>query len=146
MIVNGNAGCGDLRVLPRGRQQIDRGLRTGQCADGEHGFSKLLRERVGEAGGFVCDADLGKIGQLARLKRLHLEGNDISDAGVPALAAFKAIEYLNLYGNSRVTDASVDRLAAMSALKRIYLSSTGITPNGLKRLRAARAAKLTAAG
>ena len=87
----------------------------------------------------IADADLGKIGQLARLKRLHLEGNDISDAGVPALATFKAIEYLNLYGNSRVTDASVDRLAAMSALKRIYLSSTGITSNGLKRLRAARA-------
>ena len=70
---------------------------------------------------------------------IHTGVNDISDAGVPALATLKAIEYLNLYANSRITDASVDRLAAMSALKRIYLSSTGITSNGLKRLRAARA-------
>src|SRR5436190_23981174 len=62
----------------------------------------------------IADADLGKIGQLARLKRLHLESNDVSDGGVPALATFKAIEYLNLYGNSRVTDASVDRLAAIT--------------------------------
>jgi hypothetical protein len=86
----------------------------------------------------IGDADLAKIGQLSRVKRLHLEGNDISDAGIPALAAFKGIEYLNLYGNSRVTDESVDRLAAMNSLKRIYLSATGITPEGLKRLRAAR--------
>src|SRR5438045_2422853 len=87
----------------------------------------------------IADADLAKIGQLSRLKRLHLEGNDISDAGIPALAAFKGIEYLNLYGNSRVSDVSVDRLAAMNSLKRIYLSATGITPEGLKRLRAERA-------
>ena len=87
----------------------------------------------------IADADLAKIGQLPRIKRLHLEGNDISDAGIPALAPFKGIEYLDLYGNSRVTDASVDLLAAMASLKRIYLSGTGITPDGLKRLRAARA-------
>ena len=87
----------------------------------------------------IADADLAKIGQLSRLKRLHLEGNDISDAGVPALAACKGIEYLNLYGNSRVTDASVDRLAAMASLKRVLLAETGITPEGLKGLRARRA-------
>jgi hypothetical protein len=87
----------------------------------------------------VADADLMKIGQLSRLKRLHLEGNDISDAGVPALAALTGIEYLNLFGNNRVTDASVDRLAAMNSLKRVYLSGTGIRPEGLTRLRAERA-------
>jgi len=86
----------------------------------------------------IADADLAKLGQLSRLKRLHLESNDISDAGILALAAFKGIEYLNLYGNSRVSDGSVDRLAAMNSLKRIYLAATGITPEGLKRLRAAR--------
>ena len=87
----------------------------------------------------IADADLAKIGQSSGLKRLHLEGNDISDAGVVALASLKAIEYLNLYGNTRITDASVDRLAALASLKRIYLSETGITPEGLKSLRAKRA-------
>jgi Leucine-rich repeat (LRR) protein len=87
----------------------------------------------------IADADLAKIGQLSRLKRLHLEGNDISDAGVVALAGLKTIEYLNLYGNTRITDASVDRLAAMTSLKRTYLAETGITPEGLKGLRAKRA-------
>jgi hypothetical protein len=86
----------------------------------------------------VADADLAKIGQPARLKRLHLEGNAISDAGVVALASLKTIEYLNLYGNTRITDASVDRLAAMASLKRVYLAETGITPEGLKGLRAKR--------
>jgi hypothetical protein len=87
----------------------------------------------------IADTDLAKIGQLSRLERLHLEGNDLSDAGVATLAALKGVEYLNLYANRRVTDVSIDRLAAMASLKRIYLSGTGITPEGFRSLRAKRA-------
>lgn len=87
----------------------------------------------------IVDSDIAIVQQLTHLKRLHLEANDISDAGVAALVNLKNVEYLNLYGNGRVTDASLERLAAMASLKRVYLWQTAATPDGVKTLRAKRA-------
>jgi len=87
----------------------------------------------------IVDSDIAIVQQLSRLKRLHLEVNDISDAGVAALVNLKNVEYVNLYGNSRITDASVQHLTAMSSLKRVYLWQTGVTSEGVKTLRAKRA-------
>ena len=82
----------------------------------------------------VGDTDLPHIGQLSTLRRLHLEDNAISDAGLRALAKLTNLEYLNLYGNSGITDASVETLASLPSLKRLYVWGTQLTPAGVKAL------------
>ena len=68
--------------VPRGREQIERGFRARQHAERMHGFSKLLRERFGEPGGFLGGADLGKIGGHALQFRGKQEAGQLGEHGI----------------------------------------------------------------
>jgi uncharacterized membrane protein len=77
-------------------------------------------------------ADIGKFGELTRLRLSH---NELTDRTVAALAGMHKLERLNLYSNPGVTDASIEVLASLPALKRLDVWNTAITEKGMARLR-----------
>ena len=81
------------------------------------------------------DSALMAVRQLSQLTRLHLENNELSDAGIKYFAGLGKLEYLNLYGNKGVTDASVESLVKLGALKRLYLWNTSVTAKAAARLK-----------
>lgn len=84
------------------------------------------------------DSDLAAIDEFAALRVLRLSNNNLTDAGVAALAGMQNLEVLNLYGNASVGDDALDSLAALENLTAVYLWGTAVTPEGIERLRALR--------
>ncbi len=76
------------------------------------------------------DALMAKLPDFANLKKLQLQGTQITDAGVTSLKALKHLQVLNLYGTP-VTDASLGPLSALPGLQQLYVWQTGITEEAL---------------
>jgi len=82
----------------------------------------------------MTDAGLARLGGLANLERLRLDGAPVGDAGVRALGAMPRLESINLIG-TKVTPALVDWFATQPALKRAYVWQTALdAPELLKAI------------
>lgn len=66
------------------------------------------------------DENLKTIGLLRNLRRLHLEGNPVTDAGLSFLTTLQQLQYLNLSG-TRVSANGPAKLAGLKMLERLYL-------------------------
>lgn len=66
------------------------------------------------------DSDMAIIGKLTNLRRLYLEGNPVTDAGVAHLKTLQQLQYINLSG-TRLSPAGPLLLAGLPTLKNLYL-------------------------
>ncbi|HTG57380.1 MAG TPA: leucine-rich repeat domain-containing protein, partial [Niabella sp.] len=66
------------------------------------------------------DADLKRIGALTNLRRLHLEGNPVTDNGLSFLTTLQQLQYLNLSGTG-ISSKGPGQLAGLKSLERLYL-------------------------
>ena len=93
----------------------------------------LANTRVGDEGLATLAAD-----GLTELRTLNLSGTQVTDAGIPNLAAFTKLEELDL-GHTQLTDAGLASLAALkpfaTTLKRLKLTGTTVTDQGLANLK-----------
>ncbi|HEV3255639.1 MAG TPA: TIGR02996 domain-containing protein [Gemmataceae bacterium] len=83
----------------------------------------------------VTAASLARIGRWRTLRRLRLNGDEVTDNALSHLAALVELRDLDL-SYSEVTDAGLPRLAPLTALESLDLSETGVTGSGLDALRA----------
>jgi uncharacterized membrane protein/mono/diheme cytochrome c family protein len=90
------------------------------------------------AGTALDDAGLATIGALPAATHLRLARNELTDAALAALAGAPQLEFLNLYGNSRITDQGVAVLGTIASLREVHLWGTGVTLEGATQLRRAR--------
>lgn len=66
------------------------------------------------------DQDLKVIGGLQNLRKLHLEGNPITNTGLLFLKTLQQLQYLNLAG-TRISSEGLVPLAGLKRLERLYL-------------------------
>jgi uncharacterized membrane protein len=66
------------------------------------------------------DENLKPIGLLRNLRKLHLEGNPLTDAGLRFLTTLQQLQYLNLSG-TRISANGPAQLAGLKMLERLYL-------------------------
>ncbi len=79
----------------------------------------------------LTDAGVPALGSFAALERLRLDGTAVGDAGLRALGSVPKLESINLVG-SKVGADSVAWFAAQAALKRVYVWQTGLdTPEAI---------------
>ena len=115
------------------------GLMLQGTAIGDRGIAKLgnLPELTGV---YIGDTNVGDEGlrdltrRFPKIEVLHAGGTKITDAGVPALLAWKNIQELRL-GYTAITDESIDTLAELEHLREAFLARTSITRAGIDRLR-----------
>ena len=118
------------------------GLMLQGTAIGDRGIANL-GELPQLEGVYIADTNVSDAGlrDLARrfpkIQVLYAGGTKITDAGVPALLAWKNLQYLRL-GHTAITDKSIDTLAKLKYLRAVWLERTSITPAGIDRLHAAR--------
>ncbi len=82
----------------------------------------------------IADADMARIGGLARLERLDLADSGVSDAGLNRVRGLAHLTWLSLY-DCRVTDAGLDDLKGLTRLRTLVLGETQVTDAGLDRLK-----------
>ncbi|WP_018626890.1 c-type cytochrome domain-containing protein [Niabella aurantiaca] len=87
-------------------------------------------------GSDIDDAALAAIAKLEGLTRLYLSNTAITDAGLQHLKPLKQLQVLNLVG-TKVTDKGVAELKTMPALRAIYLYKTNINRNAWVQLKRA---------
>ena len=64
----------------------------------------------------------------------HLQGDDLTDAGLVHLAGLQNVVSLHL-GGTQVTDAGLAHLKGLSSLRRLHLEKTGVGDVGLSHLK-----------
>lgn len=79
------------------------------------------------------DADLALIGKLRSLRRLHLEGNAVTDKGLQHLQTLADLRYLNLSG-TRVSGQGLESLKGLKNLKKLFLFQVPQTTINRSRL------------
>jgi len=84
----------------------------------------------------IDDEDLERIGRIASLRRLWLDGTKVGDAGVERLVGLPNLQMLGLM-RTRITDAGLDKLQAAKGLRLVRLFGTKVTPAGVRRLQQA---------
>ena len=77
-------------------------------------------------GGHLQPGDLECLRHLPHLKRLYLEGCDVSDADVKLIGKHRPLERLALWRNERLTNASAEHLARLENLRMLDIHTTGI--------------------
>lgn len=109
-------------------------LEFGFCLDDEEFryMPELPNLRAFGVGGNVriTAASVRQIGRWRALRRLRLNGDNITDEALPHLAGLSALEELDL-GYSGVTDAGLRHLAPLAALRSLDVSDTHVTGTGL---------------
>ena len=71
---------------------------------------------------------------LRGLRCLYLNGDAITDEGIPTICQLKSLAVLDLRG-TRITDASLPRFKALKSLYNLCLSGPGITEEAVNTLR-----------
>ena len=84
--------------------------------------------------GNITNEDLKEIGQFKSLRKLHILGSDIDDAGMKELGQLENLEEFE-GGWDRITDAGLANLAEVKSLKKLDLKYSKITDAGLKELK-----------
>src|SRR5207248_4735475 len=64
---------------------------------------------------------------IPQLEGIIVSGEDVTDAGVKALAGCKSLDNVALFGTKKVTDAGVKELAALPKLQALYLAFMPLT-------------------
>jgi mono/diheme cytochrome c family protein len=87
-----------------------------------------------DAGGLVLpDTFYGQLIKLKNLERLFLNGTNVKDVDLEAVATLKKLMYLNLF-NTEVTNQGSDKLKSLPSLQRVFLGDTQVSKDGAKRL------------
>lgn len=81
------------------------------------------------------DDALRSLAGLKKLRRLHLFGPLVSDAGIAHLSSLTSLEELRLDYNDRIGDASAAALEGLTNLEALYFYSARLTDAGVARLR-----------
>jgi mono/diheme cytochrome c family protein/uncharacterized membrane protein len=81
----------------------------------------------------VTDAGLASVGEMRRLRRLHLDQLKVTDSGLARLSRLRQLEYLNLRG-TLVTDKGLAALRTLPRLRSLYVWQTAVTPAAVKAL------------
>jgi Leucine-rich repeat (LRR) protein len=92
-------------------------------------------EHLSVCRGFVGDDALKGLEKSTSLKRLHLNENVITDAGMPSLKRLTQLEELWLAGNPAISDFGLKELRGLKRLKELRLDGTRCTPAGVKELK-----------
>ncbi|MFT5321392.1 MAG: putative membrane protein [Pseudohongiellaceae bacterium] len=85
----------------------------------------------------VSDALLPLLADFRALERLNLSNNSISDEGLEVLASNTALRTLNLYGNPQISDSGLLSLSPLTGLTTVYTWGTAVTQEGMANLSAA---------
>lgn len=87
-------------------------------------------------GSDIDDAGLAALAKLEGLTRLYLSNTAITDAGLQHLKPLKKLQVLNLVG-TKVTEKGVTDLKVLPALRAIYLYKTNINRNAWAQVKQA---------
>ncbi len=98
---------------------------------GDFGFSKPAELRLPSS---AVDADLVHLKGLTQLKRLDLEGTQVTDAGLVHLKGLTQLEWLDLVG-TQITDVGLVHLKGLTQLETLGLYDTQVTDAGLAELK-----------
>jgi hypothetical protein len=105
-------------------------------------------------------ADVARIGELTRLRRLNLSGKEITDSGLAHIKTLTQLYYLSIIDsgvtnnglqhlqglshlsfliieNAKITDAGLEQLKGMTQLRTLFLGETKVTDEGIKVLQKA---------
>ena len=88
-------------------------------------YLELEKAKIGQG-------TLKRLTGLKRLRALHLDGSDLSDADALVFSEFPKLLFLSLSG-TRITDKGLGYLSKAIGLYRIDLSETEITAAALRR-------------
>lgn len=92
---------------------------------------KLAEVRLEDAG--VVDADMESIGRIKTLKKLNLQRNKITDAGVRHLAGLTELKELSI-SRTQLTDESLAVIGQLKNLEQLGIEECKLTGTGLKQL------------
>ncbi|HUY33449.1 MAG TPA: protein kinase [Pirellulales bacterium] len=82
----------------------------------------------------VGDDSLARLSLCPDLQGAHLNGTNVTWAGLKHLAPLRDLTYLNLSGNRQVADAALEEIGHIKSLMTLYLDNTSVTVAGLKHL------------
>jgi hypothetical protein len=82
------------------------------------------------------DEDLEALEALTDLRYLHLNGSNVTDAGMVHLGNLRKLEHLLLTG-TQITDAGLVHLHGLTNLKHVNVANTRVTGQGVADLREA---------
>lgn len=82
----------------------------------------------------VNDDALQAVKDLAKLKKLTLNGTKITDAGLDHIKDLKALEKLYLV-DTKITDAALEKLKGLAELRVLSLVGTQVSDAGLEHLK-----------
>jgi serine/threonine protein kinase len=74
----------------------------------------------------VADADLTRFADVAQLRRMYLDGTNISDDALRHLPGIASLSHVAL-GNTKITDAGVQSIVECKTLRQISLYGTHVT-------------------
>lgn len=81
----------------------------------------------------LTDAIVPTLLKFTKLRVLHVQKSQLTDAGMAQLSKLSKLEELNLNGTA-ITDRAMDTIAGFSALKTLYIDKTQVTDEGLAKL------------
>ncbi|HEX8549325.1 MAG TPA: c-type cytochrome domain-containing protein, partial [Cytophagaceae bacterium] len=84
----------------------------------------------------ITNKALTTIGTFKMLRKLDLNGNNISDENFAALKGLQQLEYLNIY-NTQISDQSIPTVSSFKNLKKLYLWKSKISAQGIEALKKA---------
>lgn len=87
-------------------------------------------------GSNMDDAGLAAIANLEGLTRLYLDGTAITDVGLEHLKSLKRLQVLNLVG-TKVTEKGIAQLKGLPSLRTIYLYKTAVNRSAWAQLKQA---------
>jgi hypothetical protein len=80
------------------------------------------------------DSLLFQIGRLRYLQWLNINSNQVTDAGLAAVAGLTNLQALDL-SNTRITDAGLASLARLKRCQAINVQGTKVTPAGIAAMK-----------
>jgi len=96
-------------------------------------LDKLKCLHVGIGDGRITDAGLSHVAKLHRLEELSISGKDITDAGMSHIAKLTNLKFLKLW-TDQVTNAGLAKLTTLKSLKKLYIYQGSLTTSGLAHL------------
>ena len=127
-----------LLAAPRARADEAADVKAVEAAGGKVQVLRLQTRTVYTVklpGCATADAVLGKIDTIKEeIEFLNLERSGVTDAGLKAVAAFKALRFVDL-SETAVTDAALEHLQKLPLLGQLELKRTKVSADGLKKLK-----------
>ena len=116
-------------------------IQAGRSNFGYQGFVFLKQfpslTELYASGVSATDASMEGLQRMNSLAVLELEGNKITDLGIPQIAKCGGLRELSLQDNGGVTDRSLRQLARIKKLEKLNLNGTSCTVAGVQKLKSA---------